>query len=120
MAAHVRPILMTRPMNLRLARPAGGVTTYGFDGNGNLLTTLAPGNQLTTNTWDGENRLTRVALPSAVTDIFTYNGDGQRVQKQDSSGTTKQVWDDQNILVETNSTNISRSSTRWSRCSMEI
>src|ERR1700735_2557340 len=37
---------------------------------------LAPGSQLTTNTWDGENRLTQVALPTAITDIFTYNGDG--------------------------------------------
>ena len=54
---------------------------------GILLTTLAPGNQLTTNTWDGENRLTKVALPSGIVDTFTYNGDGQRVQKQDSTGT---------------------------------
>jgi YD repeat-containing protein len=79
-----------------------GVTTYAFDGNGNLLTTLAPGNQWTTNTWDGDDRLTQVALPTAITDVFTYNGDGQRVQKQDSSGTTTHVWDEQNILIETN------------------
>ena len=82
------------------------MTTYTFDGDGNLLTSLAPGNQLTTNTWDGENRLTQVALPTAITDSFTYNGDGQRVQKQDSTGTTKHVWDGQNILLETNASNI--------------
>ena len=82
-----------------------GTTTYTFDGDGNLLTSLAPGIQLTTNTWDGENRLTQVALPSALTDIFTYNGDGLRVQKQDSTGTTRHVWDDETILLETNSAN---------------
>ena len=47
-----------------------------------------------------------MALPTAITDIFTYNGDGQRVQKQDSTGTTKHVWDGQNILLETNTSNI--------------
>ena len=34
-----------------------GFTTSTYDGDGNLLTSLAPGNQRTTNTWDGENRL---------------------------------------------------------------
>ena len=71
---------------LATSQASAGVTTYTFDGDGNLLTTLAPGNQLTTNTWDGENRLTKVALPSGIVDTFTYNGDGQRVQKQDSTG----------------------------------
>jgi RHS repeat-associated protein len=85
---------------------SAGVTTYAFDGDGNLLTSVAPGNQITTNTWDGENRLTQVALPSGVADTFTYNGDGQRVQKLDSTGTTKHVWDGQNILLETNAGNI--------------
>jgi RHS repeat-associated protein len=36
---------------------------------------------------------------------FSYNGDGFRVQKQDSSGTTRQVWDGQNILLETDGSN---------------
>ncbi len=83
----------------------GGTTTYTFDGDGNLLTTLAPGNQRTTNTWDGENRLTQSALPSGITDIFTYNADGQRVQKQDSTGVTKHVWEGQKILLETSASN---------------
>ena len=71
-----------------------------------MLTTQAPGNQWTTNSWDGENRLTRVALPSGIVDSFTYNGDGQRVQKQDSTGTTSHVWDGENIISETNASNI--------------
>jgi RHS repeat-associated protein len=81
---------------------SAGVTTNTYDGDGNLLISLAPGNQWTTNTWDGENRLTQVALPSGVVDTFMYNGDGQRVQKQDSTGATNYVWNRRNILLETN------------------
>src|SRR5208283_1025195 len=91
---------------LTASQTSAGVTTSTYDGSGNLLTSLAPGNQPTTNTWDGENRLTQVALPSGIVDSFTYNGDGQRVQKEDSTGTTNHVWDGQNILVETNASNI--------------
>ena len=82
------------------------MTTSTYDGDGNLLTSLSPGSQRTTYTWDGENRLTQVALPTAIVDTFTYNGDGQRVQKQDSAGTTNHVWDGQNILLETNGSNV--------------
>ena len=67
---------------------------------------MNPSNQRTTNTWDFENRLTQVALPSGTPNTFTYNGDGQRVQKIDSTGTTKHVWDGQNILLETDGSNI--------------
>ena len=42
-----------------------------------------------------------VSLPSGVVNSFTYNGDGLRVQKQDSTGTTKHVWDGQKISLET-------------------
>ena len=41
-----------------------------------------------------------------IVETFTYNGDGQRVQKHDSTGTTKHVWDGQNILLETDGSNI--------------
>jgi RHS repeat-associated protein len=84
----------------------GGVTTYTSDAAGNLLTARNPSNQRTTNTWEHENRLTRVLLPSSVPNTFVYNGDGQRVQKQDSTGTTKHAWDGQNILLETDGSNV--------------
>ena len=38
--------------------------------------------------------------------LFVYNGRRQRVQKQDSTGTTKHVWDGQSILLETNASNV--------------
>jgi len=53
-----------------------------------------------------EPRLTLVGLPSEIVNSFTYNGDGQRVQKLDSTGTTNHVWDGQNILLETNASNV--------------
>jgi len=91
---------------LATSQTSAGTTSYTFDGDGNLSTSQAPANQWTTNTWDGENRLTQVALPSGIVDSFTYNGDGQRVQKQDSTGTTNHLWDGKNILLETNASNI--------------
>ncbi len=39
---------------------------------------------------------------SAWVSAIPYNGDGQRVQKQDSTGTTNHLWDSEYIVVETN------------------
>lgn len=36
-----------------------------------------------------------------ITNQYAYNGDGQRVQIIDSQGTKKQIWDGENILLET-------------------
>ena len=41
-------------------------------------------------------------LPSGNRNTLQYNGDLTRVRKDDSSGTTKFVWDSQNVLMETN------------------
>ena len=83
-----------------------GVTTITYDANGNTLLSRDPSNNRTSYTWDFENRMTQVTLPAAIVDTFTYNGDGQRTQKQDSTGTTKHVWDGENILLETDGSNI--------------
>ena len=61
---------------------AGGVTSYTFDAAGNQLVSRDPSNQRTTNSWDFENRLVRVSLPSGLINTFAYNGDGQRIQKR--------------------------------------
>ena len=82
---------------------SAGLTTNTFDGSGNLLTSLAPGNLWTTNTWDGENRRVKVALPSGTVNTYAYNGDGHRVQRNDSTGSFNQVWDGENVLLETTS-----------------
>jgi RHS repeat-associated protein len=84
----------------------GGTTTYTYDLNGNQLSILTPASQRTTNIWDYENRLIQASLPSGVIDRFAYNADGQRVQKIDSSGTTNFLWDAENIILETNASNV--------------
>ena len=66
----------------------------------------APRNQRTTNTWDGENRRTKVQLPSGVVDMSVYNGDGLRVQVQDSTGLRNIVWDGQAYLLETSANGV--------------
>ena len=70
---------------LETSQDSTGTTTYQYGPAGNLQVTVAPPNQRTTNTWDGENRRTRVQLPGGVVDTSVYNGDGQRVQVQDSA-----------------------------------
>ena len=88
------------------SKSSNGTTTNTWDANGNLLINSAPSNQLTTYTWDFENRMTQASLPSGIVDTFEYDGDGKRVQKVDSSGTSNFLWDGENILLETDSSNI--------------
>ena len=83
-----------------------GTTTLTYDACGSQRTEQVPSGGITTNTWDFENRLIRVALPTGVVNTFTYNGDGMRVQRQDSSGTLKAIWDGQKILEETDQNNV--------------
>jgi RHS repeat-associated protein len=80
-----------------------GTTNFTFDANGNQTLKIAVGGGRTTNTWDYENRLTKVVLPAGTRNTFVYDADGKRVQKQDSTGTTKPIWDLFTILEETDS-----------------
>ena len=82
-----------------------GLTTYSFDANGNQATVMAPGDSRTTYSWDYENRLTKVLLSSGTRNTFQYDADGKRFQKQDSTGTTRFVWDEENVLQETDQNN---------------
>lgn len=43
-----------------------------------------------------------------ITNQYTYNGDGQRVQIVDSQGTKKQIWDGENILLETDGSDVTQ------------
>jgi RHS repeat-associated protein len=43
-----------------------------------------------------------------TTNQYTFNGDGQRVQIVDSEGTKKPIWDFENILLETDGSNVSQ------------
>jgi RHS repeat-associated protein len=39
---------------------------------------------------------------------FAYDGDGLRIQRQDSSGTSKQIWDGEKIVEETDQSNVAQ------------
>jgi RHS repeat-associated protein len=91
---------------LRYHQDGGGRTTYTFDASGNQQIELAPNGDRTTNTWDFENRRTLVRLPAGTRNTFVYQADGLRVQSQDSGGTTRHVWDGQNVLLETDGADV--------------
>ncbi|MEZ6099331.1 MAG: RHS repeat-associated core domain-containing protein [Pirellulaceae bacterium] len=82
------------------------ITTFSYDSKGNQTVELT-GTNRTTNTWDEENRLTKVEFPgtSPVDNVYTFNGDGKRVQIVDSTGTKRPIWDFENVLLETNGSN---------------
>ncbi len=80
---------------------ASGTTTYTYDKAGNLTNISAPSSQKTTNTWNDENRRTRTQTPAGGDVESVYRYDGLRYEKQDSSGTTRFIYDGQNYLFET-------------------
>src|SRR5260370_21511926 len=83
------------------AKSPGAPVTYVFDANGNQTQQRGPGSTRTTWNWAYENRLSTIRLATGALNTFVYNADGQRVQKQDSNGTTKPVWHLKNTLLET-------------------
>jgi YD repeat-containing protein len=90
---------------LRYMEDVSGRTTYTFDADGNQQGVLAPNGDRTTYVWDYENRMTSVRLPCAIRNTMTYEPEGLRVKLEESSGTKKFVWDEQNYLAETDASN---------------
>lgn len=60
---------------------ATGTTTFTFDASRNQQIENAPSSR-TTNTWDYETQLTRVALPSGARVTMAHNADFLRVRKE--------------------------------------
>ncbi|MGD9712405.1 MAG: RHS repeat domain-containing protein [Thermomicrobiales bacterium] len=87
---------------------ATGTTTFTFDANGNQQLVRQPTGARTTTSWDYENRTTLVKLPSGVRNTMAYDPDGLRVKLDESTGTKKFVWDDQNYLAETDASNVTQ------------
>jgi RHS repeat-associated protein len=59
-------------------------------------------------TWGYENELLTAQPPSGDMVTMTYDGDHLRRKRQDASGVTKHVWDEQQILLETNGNNVTQ------------
>ncbi len=76
------------------------------DANGNPLTIEEPSGDVTTNTWNGENRLVQVEHPGGDITTYTYNADGLRVREEHAGVETRFVYDGNNLLRETDDTNL--------------
>ena len=63
--------------------------TYGYDPQGNRLTTTDQNNAVTNYTYDQANRLITYGTSAS----YGYNGDGLRMSKTVSGTTTQQTWD---------------------------
>ena len=86
-----------------------GTTTFTFDATGNQTKQVSPSGQITTSVWDFENMNTATLLPSSDIVTLVYNGDQMRVEKETASSTRKLVYDGQNILLETDGSNLVQS-----------
>jgi YD repeat-containing protein len=77
-----------------------------LSGVGTLSARIASGNLLTdgvnTYTYDAENRISTVNGTGAA---YTYDAEGNRVQKQAGSATTDYFWSAGQVLAEDNATN---------------
>lgn len=85
-----------------------GRTTYGFDNDGNQSREVTPTGTVTSYTWDYHDRLTAIALPTAMRNTFQYDPDGRRTSAQDSSGTRRFIWDANNVLLEQDSIGVTQ------------
>jgi YD repeat-containing protein len=74
---------------------------YTYDADGNTLS-KRNGSGTTSYSWDFENRLTSVTLPTGGVVTFKYDPFGRRIQKTSPSGTTAYVYDGDNIVEELN------------------
>jgi RHS repeat-associated protein len=74
--------------------------TYAYDANGNRTSKTTPSGT-TTYSWDYENRLTQVVIPSGQAVSFTYDPFGRRVSKTVGDIVTTYTYDSEDILFET-------------------
>jgi YD repeat-containing protein len=78
---------------ITLGTSGTAVTTFTFDKAGNEQVVQTPSGR-TTNTWDTENRLTGVQLPTGGLNTMAYRADNLRHRAADSEGNKLMVWDE--------------------------
>jgi YD repeat-containing protein len=93
---------------LMFSDSADGRTTYTFDQNGNQVLEEEPNSDRTTTTYDYENQTSVIVLPTNIRNTMTYNPDQLRIKLEDSSGTTKFLWDGAAYLSELDETNATK------------
>jgi RHS repeat-associated protein len=78
-----------------------GIYTYSYDNNGNLITkTVKATGNITNYSWDAENRLIQVQMPSGSIVQYKYDPFGRRVEKNANGTITRYLYDNQNILFD--------------------
>jgi RHS repeat-associated protein len=85
------------------AAPSGQTTTYSYDADGNVLTSVSPTSVTTTNTYTPLDQLATVGYSgsSAHSVTYTYEANGNRVAMSDASGTSSYSYDPFGELVST-------------------
>jgi len=58
--------------------------------------------------WDDENQLVGVAYPDATVETHTYGAEGLRRKKETSSATSLYIWDEGNLLQETDGSGVTQ------------
>jgi RHS repeat-associated protein len=77
-----------------------GNITYGYDSNGSMVTKTV-NSQTTTVAYDFDDRLKQITYPNSSTNTFLTNVAGGRMQRVDSTGTTKFLYDGARLIAET-------------------
>ncbi|WP_339745358.1 RHS repeat-associated core domain-containing protein [uncultured Rubinisphaera sp.] len=89
---------------LKTAEESSGTTTYTYDASGNQTSVEKPSGDITTQTWDYENRMIALEHPDNSVVTYAYTAVNQQdeylVEKETDTATTKYLWDNQNILQE--------------------
>jgi RHS repeat-associated protein len=93
---------------LQTSNDGSGRTTYVYDPSGNVTAKRFPAGTITTFAWDYENRNTQAQLSATNRVTFAYDPDSHRVQKATTSLTEKFVYDGENIVLETDGSNLTR------------
>jgi len=75
------------------------LTSYQYDGAGNRISEEADGAQ-TSYTWNQENRLVELGLPTGEVQTMVYAGDGDLRQRRTNQGSTLYLRDGENLLQE--------------------
>lgn len=78
---------------------------YAYDANGNLTWKTAKVSgactgEVTTYTWDAQDRLVRIDFPDLSVAAYRYDGFGRRIEKDVNGAVTRYVYDGADILLE--------------------
>ncbi len=78
-----------------------GIFAYSYNNTGNRITRTEKATGNTTNyTWDAENRLIQVQMPSGSIVQYEYDPFGRRIEKNVNGTITQYLYDNQNILFD--------------------